>query len=75
MSAADTFLAIVNPAAGAGAVASSFRKRLIVWERAESQLEVVETTGPGQGTQLARDGYARGYRKFIAVGATVRRMR
>jgi diacylglycerol kinase (ATP) len=31
-------------------------------------LEVVETDAPGQGIHLARDGYARGYRKFIAVG-------
>jgi len=29
---------------------------------------VVETTAPGHGAHLARDGYARGYRKFIAVG-------
>jgi diacylglycerol kinase (ATP) len=31
-------------------------------------LDVVETSAPGQGAHLARDGYARGYRKFIAVG-------
>jgi YegS/Rv2252/BmrU family lipid kinase len=31
-------------------------------------LEVVETSESGQGTVIARDGYARGYRKFIAVG-------
>jgi diacylglycerol kinase (ATP) len=32
------------------------------------QLDIVETTGPDQGAHLARDAYARGYRKFIAVG-------
>jgi YegS/Rv2252/BmrU family lipid kinase len=28
----------------------------------------METAGPGQATEIARDGYSRGYRKFIAVG-------
>jgi len=31
-------------------------------------MDAVETSGPGQGTALARDAYDRGYRKFIAVG-------
>jgi YegS/Rv2252/BmrU family lipid kinase len=31
-------------------------------------LEVSETTGPGQATALARGAYARGCRQFIAVG-------
>ena len=32
------------------------------------ELEVSETTGPGQATALARTAYARGCRQFIAVG-------
>src|SRR4029077_17191728 len=31
-------------------------------------LKVVETSAPGQATGLARDAYAQGFRKFIAVG-------
>ena len=31
-------------------------------------MEAVETDGPGQGSRLTRDAYARGFRKFIAVG-------
>ena len=32
------------------------------------KLEAVETDAPGQGSGLTRDAYARGFRKFIAVG-------
>ena len=32
------------------------------------KLEAVETDAPGQGSPLTRDAYARGFRKFIAVG-------
>lgn len=32
------------------------------------ELEVVETTAPGQGTRLAREAYVRGHRRFLAVG-------
>jgi len=31
-------------------------------------LEVAETAAPGDGERIAREGYARGFRKFIAVG-------
>ena len=31
-------------------------------------LEIAQTTTPGQGIQLARDAYARGHRHFLAVG-------
>jgi len=31
-------------------------------------LEIAQTTAPGQGIQLARDAYARGHRDFLAVG-------
>ena len=64
----EAFLAIVNPAAGGGRA-----RRLVgpVLSRLQSggvPVSVVETTAPGQATELARDAYARGYRKFIAVG-------
>jgi len=64
----DVFLAVVNPAAGGG------RCRKLVGPALESlraggvKLEVVETRARGHAVELARDGYARGYRRFIAVG-------
>jgi YegS/Rv2252/BmrU family lipid kinase len=64
----ETYLAVVNPAAGGG------RSRKLVGpalERLRSgglDVEVAETSGPGQASVLARDAYRRGYRKFIAVG-------
>jgi diacylglycerol kinase (ATP) len=68
VSDADTFLAVINPAAGGG------RSRKLVPEALDRlraggiKLDVIETTAPGQGAHLARDAYVRGYRKFIAVG-------
>ncbi len=68
MSAADTFLAVVNPAAGGGRCRKLVPDVLDRLRAGGIKLEVVETTAPGQGAHLARDGYARGYRKFISVG-------
>ena len=68
MSGAGTFLAVVNPAAGGGRGRKLVAQALERLRAGGVKLDVVETTGPGQGTHLARDGYARGYRKFIAVG-------
>jgi len=68
VSDADTFLAVINPAAGGG------RSRKLVPETLDRlraggiRFDVIETTAPGQGAHLARDAYGRGYRKFIAVG-------
>ncbi|MGH9529757.1 MAG: diacylglycerol/lipid kinase family protein, partial [Terriglobales bacterium] len=64
----ETFLAIVNPAAGGG------RCRKLVGpaiERLRSggiEVEVAETTAPGHATELARDAYRNGRSKFISVG-------
>ena len=68
MSDADTFLAVVNPAAAGGRCRKLVPNALDRLRAGGIKLEVVETTGPGQATHMARDGYARGYRKFIAVG-------
>ncbi len=32
------------------------------------EVEVAQTSAPGQATQIARQAYARGTRRFIAVG-------
>ena len=68
MSNADTFLAVVNPAAGGGRCRKLVPNALDRLRAGGIKLEVVETTGPEQGTQLARAAYGRGYRRFIAVG-------
>jgi diacylglycerol kinase (ATP) len=68
VSDADAFLAVVNPAAAGGRCRKLVPDALERLRAGGIKLEVVETTGPGQATHMARDGYARGYRKFIAVG-------
>ncbi len=68
MSDADSFLAVVNPAAAGGRCRKLVPDALDRLRAGGIKLEVVETTGPGQATHMARDGYARGFRKFIAVG-------
>ncbi len=68
MSNAGTFFAVVNPAAGGGRCRKLVPEMLDRLRAGGIQLDVVETTGPAQGAHLARDAYARGYRKFIAVG-------
>jgi diacylglycerol kinase (ATP) len=68
VSRADTFLAVVNPAAGGGRCRKLVPQVLDRLRTGGIKLDVVDTTGPGQGAHLARDAYARGYRKFIAVG-------
>ncbi len=64
----DAFLAVVNPAAAGGRCGKLVPEALDRLRAGGIKLEVVETTGPGQTTHIARDGYARGFRKFIAVG-------
>ena len=68
MSGTDIFFAVVNPAAGGGRCRKLVQPALDRLRAGGIKLEVVETTAPGQGAHLARDAYARGYRKFIAVG-------
>ncbi len=63
-----TFLAVVNPAAGGGRCRKLVGPALDRLRAGGIDLKVVETSGPGQATELARRAYAEGYRKFIAVG-------
>jgi len=63
-----SFLAIVNPAAGGGRCGRMASGELDKLRSANLQIEVAETTGPGQATALARAAYSRGHRQFIAVG-------
>jgi diacylglycerol kinase (ATP) len=68
VNAQQPYLAIVNPAAGGGRSRKLLAPAL---ERLGSQgvvIEVAETNAPGDATRIARERYASGQRKFIAVG-------
>jgi YegS/Rv2252/BmrU family lipid kinase len=68
VNAQQPYLAIVNPAAGGGRSRKLLTPAL---ERLRSQgiaIEVAETRAPGDATRIARERYASGQRKFIAVG-------
>ena len=62
------FLAVVNPAAGGGRLRKLVGPALDRLRSGGVSVDVVETTGPGQASQITRDASTRGYRKFIAVG-------
>jgi diacylglycerol kinase (ATP) len=64
----ETFLAIINPAAGGGCARESVGAALERLRVAGIAVETVETSAAGEATQIARGAYRRGYRKFIAVG-------
>ena len=64
----ETYLAIVNPAAGGGRCRKLVGPALEKLRNGGVQIEVAETSRIGDGTSIARDAYAKGYRKFIAVG-------
>jgi diacylglycerol kinase (ATP) len=64
----QAFLAIVNPAAGGGRARKLVGPVLSRLQTGGVPVSIVETTSPGQATQIAREAYGNGYRRFIAVG-------
>ena len=64
----DTFLAIINPAAGGGRCRQLVGPALERLRSSGIPIEAAETNAPGDATRLARDAYRRGVRKFLAVG-------
>jgi diacylglycerol kinase (ATP) len=64
----DSFLAIVNPAAGGGRWRKSIGPALDRLRSGGIAVEVAETGARGHASEIVRDAYARGSRKFIAVG-------
>ena len=64
----DTYLAVVNPAAGGGRCRKLVGPALDRLRAGGLTLEVVETSRPGDASDLAREYYDRGYRRFLAVG-------
>jgi YegS/Rv2252/BmrU family lipid kinase len=64
----ETFLAIINPAAGGGRCRQMVGAVLARLRAAGIAINTAETSAAGQATLIAREAYGRGYRKFLAVG-------
>ncbi len=64
----QTYLAIVNPAAGGGRSAKLLGPALERLKAGGVQVDVVTTDSPGKATEIARSAYRSGARNFIAVG-------
>jgi diacylglycerol kinase (ATP) len=61
-------IAIVNPAAGFGKCAKLLGPAMDRLRRAGVDFDMAETKYGGHGTELTKEAYAAGYRRFIAVG-------
>jgi diacylglycerol kinase (ATP) len=64
----DTFFVVINPAAGGGRCGKLIASALDRLRSSGIALETAETRGPGHASEMARQAWARGYRKFIAAG-------
>jgi YegS/Rv2252/BmrU family lipid kinase len=64
----QSYLAIVNPAAGGGKSRKLLGPALDRLRAGGIEIAVAETHSPGDATQIAREAYTRGQRRFIAVG-------
>jgi len=61
-------LAVVNPAAGFGKCAKLLGPTMDHLRAAGVSFDVAETKRAGHATEIAREAFRNGYRKFIAVG-------
>jgi diacylglycerol kinase (ATP) len=64
----ETFLAIINPAAGGGRCGERVTDALDRLRGSGIAIETAKTRAAGEATQIAREAYGRGFRKFLAVG-------
>jgi diacylglycerol kinase (ATP) len=64
----ESYLAIVNPAAGGGRSRKMLGPALERLRAGGIAVEVAETQTSGDASRIAREAYRRGLRKFIAVG-------
>ena len=64
----ESFIAIVNPAAGGGRSAKLAGGELARLRECGLRIDVIASTGPGHASELAQEAYAQGYRRFLAVG-------
>ena len=65
---AARFLVVLNPAAGGGRCGKLAPGALARLRAAGLACDVVESRHPGHGIDIARDAFARGYRRFVAMG-------
>jgi len=64
----DTWLAIVNPAAGGGRCGKQFGAALDRLRAAGIEVDVVKTETSAHASELAKRAWAEGRRRFLAVG-------
>ena len=64
----ESFLAIVNPAAGGGRSRKLLGPALERLRAGGVETQVAETQHAGDATRIAREAYGRGIRRFISVG-------
>ena len=64
----EAYLAIVNPAAGGGRSRKLLGPALDRLKKGGVEVKVAETRRQGDATKIAREAFARGQRRFIAVG-------
>ncbi len=64
----QSYLAVVNPAAGGGKSRRLLGPALERLRAGGLEVNVTETRAPGEAVQIARDAYRQGVRRFIAVG-------
>ncbi|HZQ23712.1 MAG TPA: diacylglycerol kinase family protein [Terriglobales bacterium] len=64
----EEFFAIINPAAGGGRCRELVQPALRKLRAGGLKLEIAETHRATEATELAREAYAQGYRRFLAVG-------
>lgn len=64
----EKFLAVINPAAGGKRCGKLVQPALERLRAGGIEVDIVETSSRGQATQVTREAYGRGYRRFIAVG-------
>src|SRR5262249_6933833 len=62
------YLAIVNPAAGGGRTGKLLAPALERLRAAGVKVQSRETSALGHATEIARQAWSEGYRKFISVG-------
>ncbi len=64
----DSYLAVINPAAGGGRCGKRFPAALERLREGGLSVDTAQTSGPGEATELVREAWAQGRRQFIAVG-------
>ncbi len=62
------FFAVINPAAGGGRCGKLVGGALQRLRDSGLEIDVAESAEPGHGSELVRNAYSQGYRRFVAVG-------